>query len=221
LGFGENLFVNDRRQKMNEKEQPLLKPKRGTGPTPDSTNIVLSSKATGRDIVNTWISVLEKMAQDEEAFEYIRSTYFPQWDTARKWTMRNTHPDCVGFGLCDSKGKMIVVRNSPPGGPQVALIHEICHAVASIYHDKKWQRRMEMAALKAESIGDKELAAEIRKEYTAYFDPDRSMKPTAEMVYNQSEMPCLILIGLLRMLSHSLQRLMAILRQTCYRSTRS
>jgi hypothetical protein len=46
---------------------------------------------------------------------------------------------------------------------------------------------MEEAALRAEEIGRKDLADEIRKDYTAYSDPNRSFKPTAEMVYNQVE----------------------------------
>jgi hypothetical protein len=43
--------------------------------------------------------------------------------------------------------------------------------VASVGHDKKWQRRMEKAAQKAESIGSMDLATAIRHDYAAYDNP--------------------------------------------------
>ena len=118
-------------------------------------------------------------------FETVRSIFFPRWDRLHKWLMQDIHPDCAGsaIGRCDETGKAIVVRN----GSQETLIHEIAHAVTNSDHGKKWQSRMEKAALRAEEIGRKDLADEIRKDYTAYSDPNRSFKPTAEIVYNQVE----------------------------------
>lgn len=40
---------------------------------------------------------------------------------------------------------------------------------------------------KAEEIGRNDLADEIRKDYPAYSDHNRSFKPTAEIVYNRVE----------------------------------
>ncbi|MCJ7444889.1 MAG: SprT-like domain-containing protein [Methanotrichaceae archaeon] len=63
-------------------------------------------------------------------------------------------------GQCDGKGKRILVRSLDVDG---VIIHEICHAVTSEWHNKKWLARMEKAALKAESIGEEKLAKGIRE----------------------------------------------------------
>lgn len=120
-----------------------------------------------------------------QRFEYIRTTFFPRWDHAHEWTIGDDHPCCTGYGYCDTEGKQIIVKPNSPHGQDVTMIHEIIHAVASIYHGKKWQRRMEKAAQKAVSLGLEELAYGIREECTGY--RDRSIKPTATMVYNQVE----------------------------------
>jgi hypothetical protein len=109
--------------------------------------------------------------------------FFPRW---HKWSVGDSHPRCLGLGYCDTEGKRIIVSPDCPNHDET-LIHEICHAVASIRHDKKWQRRMEKAAQKAESIGLKDLAVAIRKDYTAYADPDRGMPVEAASIYMQVE----------------------------------
>ena len=122
-----------------------------------------------------------------ESFESIRREFFPRWDRDKKWSFAEDHPDCRGYGLCDLEGKQIVVTPGCPHGQDVTMIHEICHAVASVGHAKKWQNRMEMAAQMAETIGRTELAAEIRSDYTAYSDPDRCMPTSAIFVYTEVE----------------------------------
>jgi hypothetical protein len=122
-----------------------------------------------------------------QRFEYIRTTFFPRWDRAHEWTVGDNHPNCGGFGYCDTEGKQIIVKPDSPHGRDVTLIHEITHAVTSIYHGKKWQSRLFHAALKAEEIGRNDLADEIRKDYKGYSDSNRSFKPTAAIVYNQVE----------------------------------
>jgi hypothetical protein len=123
--------------------------------------------------------------ETEQRFDYIRTTFFPRWDRAHKWTVGDKHADCQGYGYCDTEGKQIIVKPDSPHGQDVTLIHEITHAVASIYHGKKWRRRMEKAAQKAESLRLRELADGIREECTDY--RDKCIKPTATMVYNQVE----------------------------------
>ena len=119
-----------------------------------------------------------------ESFEFIRSTFFPMWDRRHAWTFAEEHPDCRGFGLCDTDGKKIVVTPGHPHGDDVTMIHEICHAAASLGHAKKWQRRMEMAAQKAESLGLKDLADGIRKDYMAY---NNSLPISACFIYQRLE----------------------------------
>jgi hypothetical protein len=127
----------------------------------------------------------------QEAFERIRDVFFPQWDCSHEWTVEVgcRGNSCLGRGYCDTEGKKILINlfliNS--SDPDETLIHEICHAVASTYHGKKWQGRMEKAVLKAESLGNKELAEKIRKDYTAYSDPDKCLNLTANMVYTKVE----------------------------------
>ncbi len=124
-------------------------------------------------------------------FECMRTTYFSRWDRKHQWTFADHHPDCIGPGYCANEDKQIIVSSSDCSNCgmdiDVAMIHEIAHAVTATYHDKKWQRRMEKAALKADSLGLKELAEGIRKDYIAYSDPERSCAYTAEVVYNQIE----------------------------------
>ena len=45
---------------------------------------------------------------------------------------------------------------------QLVLIHEICHAISSSGHDKKWKTRMSKAAERATRIGQKELSQMIK-----------------------------------------------------------
>jgi len=101
------------------------------------------------------------------AVERIRDKFFQRWDRKHERIVADEHPELTGDGRCDNKGKMIIIfslRNI-----DMMLIHEICHAVASIGHNKKWQSRMEKAALKAESLGQMELAREIRADLHRIF----------------------------------------------------
>jgi hypothetical protein len=84
--------------------------------------------------------------------------FFPKW---HKWPVGNSHPRCLGLGYCDPEGRKIIVSEGCPNHDDT-LIHEICYAVASVGHDKKWQRRMEKAAQKAESIESMDLATAIQ-----------------------------------------------------------
>jgi hypothetical protein len=63
----------------------------------------------------------------------------------------------------------------------VLLIHEICHAVTPGGHGAKWMRRMEVAANRAEKIGDHAVAKALREEVRMY---QESPKITAGYVYS-------------------------------------
>ena len=119
-------------------------------------------------------------------FERIKSTYFPRWDKQHEWTIVESHPECVGDGYCDSDNRQIVIASADPS-MECILIHEIAHAVTHQYHGKKWQGRMEKAALKAEELGLNDLATQIRGEYAKYLDLALSFRPTAHLVYNSIE----------------------------------
>jgi hypothetical protein len=119
-------------------------------------------------------------------FERIKSTYFPRWDKQHEWTIVEFHPECVGDGYCDSDNRQIVIASADLSMEHI-LIHEIAHAVTHDYHGKKWQRRMEKAALKAEELGQRELASDIRKDYIAYLDSSNPIIPKAQFIYNSIE----------------------------------
>jgi hypothetical protein len=119
--------------------------------------------ATGLDIAKgLFASADEELARQRVVFESIRAAYFPRWDRARMWSI-----EIWGPAGCDRQKKQIRAEN----GTQLGIIHEICHAVVgSLSHGKTWQRRMEQAAQKAESIGQAKLAEEIRKDVLVMSD---------------------------------------------------
>ncbi len=47
----------------------------------------------------------------------------------------------------------IVVQHAGPDKRDDLLVHEICHAVTNGSHGKAWQRRMEIAARRADELG--------------------------------------------------------------------
>ncbi len=101
-------------------------------------------------------------------FNEIRSCYFPRWDIKKEWRIevKARHPREYGF--CDSPNKVIYVHplwaEEGDGDLYVLIIHEICHAAASHWHDNKYQARLLKAADKAQYIGETELADKIRAE---------------------------------------------------------
>lgn len=116
----------------------------------------------------------------------IRSLFFPRWDKQHNWKVTQ-RPAFRGNGCCDNVLKEIVINGSFDSSLDELMIHEISHAATHSYHGKKWQRRMEKAAIKADSIGREELATEIRKDYTAYSDPERCVTMSAGRIYDQVE----------------------------------
>jgi hypothetical protein len=82
----------------------------------------------------------EKKLQD--AFLYIRQTFFPRWDKTRKWIVildRNLPSQ----GLCSEEKRQITIDHIDKDEDQLllTLIHEICHTNLS-GHGKSWQERM-------------------------------------------------------------------------------
>lgn len=114
-------------------------------------------------------------------FERIRSEYFPGWDKKHEWKVVESHPECVGDGYCDKDSKQIVVNSDDLS---LVIIHEIAHAVTYDGHGKRWRRRMEAAARRAEYLGQIDLSTQIRNEHALYLDPSSYIRPTAEFVYN-------------------------------------
>ena len=94
-------------------------------------------------------------AELREKYQYVRTTFFPQWDRKRQWKAQLSGGPFASNGSCESETKTININwETDPKDLVLVLIHEIAHAVARDYHGKKWQARMEKAAKRAEEIGE-------------------------------------------------------------------
>lgn len=113
------------------------------------------------------------MPQDpSDLFEYVRRTYFPRWDRARRWRVQYVD-DLPSMGLCDMSTKTISFRNFKDieaDNGSILLIHEICHAPPGCggSHGKAWRARMLKAADVALSRGDLTISDGLRKEIEEY-----------------------------------------------------
>ncbi len=117
-------------------------------------------------------------------FQAVRHQFFSSWDRAGRWRLRQ-EPNLNGAqGSCRRESETILVTHLPEGdGGTLLLIHEIAHAVTDGGHGKKWQARMEKAAVTAEQAGRTELATLLRKEIIGYRDP--MARVTAGLVYSE------------------------------------
>jgi hypothetical protein len=118
------------------------------------------------------------------AFEAVRSTFFPRWDTTRLWKCR-VKRQWAGDGLCVHEKKTIHVN--PSAKEQIGiLIHEICHALAPrLNHGGRWQRRMRTAAKRAEELGEPSLQRFLELEIAEY--RNSSEKVTPRSIYCEIE----------------------------------
>ena len=78
---------------------------------------------------------------------------------------------------CDSKVKTIYVHESDFMGMKFEgiyafVIHEICHDVGAARHGLGWAKRMEKAARRVESLGQNEIANQLRNHIYAYCEID-------------------------------------------------
>jgi hypothetical protein len=123
--------------------------------------------ATSKAIVGDMIdAAIRDQARRDDLFKWVKANFFPRWDRKGEWSVGASHPWKSGAGRCERENKRIIVRDWSPEIVQTErMIHEISHAVTTLNHGKRWQQRMELAALRAESIGREDLAAKIRDDY--------------------------------------------------------
>ena len=119
-----------------------------------------------------------------EAFQTVRQQFFPRWERAGRWRLRQVADLDAAQGECSREDHTIRITHLPEGDEgTVLLIHEIGHAVANGGHGKNWQARMEQAAVIAEDAGRKELAGLLRKEIAGYNAP--VARVSAGLVYQE------------------------------------
>ena len=124
----------------------------------------------------------------KEAYEYVCNTFFPRFDRQKEWIAKYSSK-IPGQGLCDRNNKIIFVeRIISDIELLLILIHEICHAVTSNDHGRKWQNRLLKAAELAAKIGQKELSKILKDEIKMY---QNTVRTYVEVVYNSIE-DCLI-----------------------------
>lgn len=123
-----------------------------------------------------------------DAFAYVRSTFFPLWDRDAEWTVSEAG-DLPVDGKSDERKKTIAVHVVADDDDELhfLLIHEICHAVATTGHGKKWLDRLMKAGDRARLLGREPLADLICNEVQRYARSERRLKVIAELIYNTIE----------------------------------
>ncbi len=132
------------------------------------------------------------MSTLRQEFDRVRREFFPRWDTKREWRVRTVSDPCYSDGRCRDDTKTIEVNSGrratrADGGRMsltALLIHEIAHAVTPLGHGKRWQARMLSAAERAERLGRKDLADELRADVQQVQGPDTYFA-TASGTYNR------------------------------------
>ena len=108
------------------------------------------------------------MNELEQEYQNIRKLFFPRWDKEGLWRVSSNLPEdrkgCFSLaGYCDTDNKIIHVMTDSEGY-SLTLVHEICHAVTTQSHEKKWFQRMMKANVVADQLGNNQLATEIRED---------------------------------------------------------
>ena len=108
------------------------------------------------------------MNELEQEYQNIRKLFFPRWDREGLWRVSSNPPEdrkgCFSLaGYCDPDNKIIHVMTDSEGY-SLTLVHEICHAVTTQSHEKKWFQRMMKANVVADQLGNNQLATEIRED---------------------------------------------------------
>lgn len=116
----------------------------------------------------------------QAAFSALCRDFFPRWRARSSWTVvESPHGQWVDAqgvthttresGYCDHTTRTIFIhrwRNTLEC--RGTMIHEICHAVTTGAHDKRFCARLRLAAQHARARGDEPLSAQLRAEADAY-----------------------------------------------------
>lgn len=105
------------------------------------------------------------------AYRRICRDYFSHWADAVNWklTKRPRLKYTQECGYCVKARKTFHLPGWRPGdNGDLLLIHEICHAVTALNHEKRWQDRMIAAAARAEALGASSLGQMLRDKVESY-----------------------------------------------------
>lgn len=74
-----------------------------------------------------------------QSFQSVRQQFFPRWDRAGRWRLRQVTDLDGAQGECCREDHTIRITHLPEGDEgTVLLIHEIGHAVANGGHGRLW-----------------------------------------------------------------------------------
>ena len=124
------------------------------------------------------------MNATQTVWKMVRKTFFPLWDRENKWKYRQVADADGCEGKCLWSCKTIKLTNGSRIELTQLFVHEICHAVTPGGHGRKWLRRMELAARKADTIGMKDLALRLRTEIKEY---SQTPRVTRSEVYGRAQ----------------------------------
>ena len=116
-------------------------------------------------------------------FRRICQQFFPRWQAGATWTVHSGYrsDETSESGFCDpATRRLYVAPYRRISDLRLILVHECCHAVAGLGHEKRWRARMLKAASTAVRIGEAELGELLREEVRAY---EAVPKTTAAYVY--------------------------------------
>ncbi len=118
----------------------------------------------------------------KQEFQAIRQRFFPRWDRAGRWRIRHVRDlDGARGRCCPDRTIRITFRGGVRG--TALMIHEIAHAVTGDGHGRRWQARMEQAAVTAADAGQADLAGLLRADIAGYNDP--LARVSARLVYQE------------------------------------
>ena len=99
----------------------------------------------------------------QEAFRYVRENIFPKWDFKGQWNVKKVKRLPISapvIAYTNHSLKTIFVNYLPNNKNSLycLLIHEICHAITSGQHNKRWETRVMKSADKATKMDNIQLA---------------------------------------------------------------
>jgi uncharacterized membrane protein YkvA (DUF1232 family) len=107
----------------------------------------------------------EKLA---DAFTDIRETFFPLWDKKKEWVIKEAQdPPFDGCAIPMTKSILIHADFIESKDLYGVIIHEICHALSSSSHGKRWLQQMHDTAQLARKHGKIQLAEFIENDVKA------------------------------------------------------
>jgi len=102
----------------------------------------------------------------QRAFRDVRRNFFPRWDPKGQWAVKKVSHLPISapvIAYTNHSLKTIFINYLPNNRNNLysILIHEICHAITSGQHNKRWEKRMMKSADMARKISNMQLSKMI------------------------------------------------------------